>query len=120
MIDYLTNNGQWSTELVTQNKPNLEHILTGVHAESAAPTGGAKGGKGAPAKAAAEQIQLEEGDTELPELAPNNFILGDAIENIININFEDRPKYKRPKVPHYLTLKLCLVGYSFSGKNTQA
>jgi hypothetical protein len=63
---------------------------------------------------------LEEGDAELPDQAPNNYALGDAIENIININFEDRPHYLRPKVPHYMSLKLCLVGYSFSGKNTQA
>lgn len=52
-------------EVVANNKPNLEQILTG-QSEVSAPVAGAKGGKAAPSKAAAvEQIQLEEGDTEL-------------------------------------------------------
>ena len=29
-------------------------------------------------------------------------------------------KHKRPKVPHFMNLKLCLVGYAFAGKKTQA
>jgi hypothetical protein len=33
---------------------------------------------------------LEEGDTELPVEAPNNYALGDAVEMIINLNFEER------------------------------
>lgn len=36
------------------------------------------------------------------------------------MNFEARENHKRPKVPHYLNLKLCFVGYSFAGKKTQA
>ena len=39
---------------------------------------------------------------------------------IVNINFEARMKNKRPRVPHFLNLKLCLVGYQFAGKKTQA
>jgi hypothetical protein len=31
---------------------------------------------------------LEEGDTELPLQAPNNYLLGDALELIINMNFD--------------------------------
>jgi hypothetical protein len=33
---------------------------------------------------------LEEGDTELAALAPNNYLLGDALELVINLNFEAR------------------------------
>lgn len=39
---------------------------------------------------------------------------------IININYDARPELKRPKMPHFLNLKLCLVGYAFAGKKTQA
>jgi len=117
--DYLKNEGQWPTTLVSDNQPNLEQILTGQ--TDAVPVAGAKGGKApAPKQAAAEQIQLEEGDTELPLQAPNNFFLGDALEVVIDMNFEPKPQYKRPKVPNYHSLKLCFVGYAFSGKKTQA
>ena len=64
-------------------------MLTGT-LDTGAQAAPAKGAK-APAKApAAEQIALEDGDTELPVECPNNFLLGDAIEMIININFEAR------------------------------
>jgi hypothetical protein len=88
----------------------------------AAPIAGGAKGKGAPAgkAAATEQIVLEEGDTELPTEAPNNFLLGDAVETIININFEAKPSRIRPMVPSHLNLKLCLIGYQFTGKKTQA
>jgi len=120
LVDYLKNQGQWPTEIVANNKPNIEQILTG-QGETPTPAPGPKGGKAAAAKAAAaEQIQLEEGDAELFNEAPNNYLLGDAIENIININFEERAPHKRPKVPHFLNLKLCMVGYAFAGKKTQA
>jgi hypothetical protein len=46
--------------------------------------------------------------------------VGDAIEQIINLNFESRGRQLRPQNPHYLNLKLCFVGYSFSGKRLQA
>jgi hypothetical protein len=46
----------------------------------------------------------------------NNYYVGDAVENIINLNYEARGRQLRPKNPHYLNLKLCFVGYAFSGK----
>ena len=48
---------------------------------------------------------------ELPVECPSNFLYGDVIEMIVNINFEARLKHKRPRVPHFMSLKLCLVGY---------
>lgn len=36
------------------------------------------------------------------------------------MNYAAREKQKRPKVPNYLNLKLCFVGYAFAGKKTQA
>ncbi len=99
---------------MSENKPNLEQILTGA---GDAPAAGGKG-KAAPAKA--EAVQLEEGDTDLTDTVENNFLVGDAVEQIIQLNFEARALLKRPKVPHYLNAKLCLVGNQFSGKNTQA
>ena len=116
LVDYLTNKGQWPSTIIREYPVNIEQFLTGQTEITTAAAG--KGGK-APAKVpAAEQIQLEEGDTELPTECPNNFLLGDAIEMIININYEAKPKTKRPQVPHFLNLKLCLVGYSFAGKKT--
>jgi len=50
----------------------------------------------------------------------NNFYVGDAIEQIINLNYEARGKQLRPKNPHFLNLKLCFVGYAFAGKRLQA
>ena len=47
-------------------------------------------------------------------------MLGDALELIINLNYEARNKYKRPNVPAHLNLKLCIIGYAFAGKKTQA
>lgn len=46
--------------------------------------------------------------------------MGDAIEQIIKLNHEDRPKLKHPQTPNWLPLKLALVGYPFSGKKSQA
>ena len=46
--------------------------------------------------------------------------MGDAVEQIINLNFEARGRQLRPKNPHYLNLKLCFVGYAFGGKKLQA
>jgi hypothetical protein len=118
--DYLQNKGQWPTSVVNDNPPNLEQFLTGQ--TDAAPVAGGAKGKGAPAgkAAASEQIVLEEGDTELPTEAPNNYLLGDAIETIINLNFDAKPSRIRPMVPSHLNLKLCFIGYQFTGKKTQA
>jgi len=75
------------------------------------------GGKGkAPAKGGSDTVQLEEGDLELGNKPENNTYVGDAIEQIINLNFDARAKQLRPMNPHYLNLKLCFVGYAFAGK----
>lgn len=50
----------------------------------------------------------------------NNYYVGDAVEQIINLNHEARGRQLRPKNPHYLNLKLCFVGYAFAGKKLQA
>jgi len=63
-------------------------------------------------------VTLEEGDADLPTEAPNNFQLGDAIEQIVNLNFDARAMYKRPKMPQHLNLKLAFIGYAFAGKKT--
>ena len=63
---------------------------------------------------------MEEGDADLPTEAPNNYQLGDAIEQVIQLNFEARANQKRPQMPQYLNLKLCFIGYAFAGKKTQA
>jgi hypothetical protein len=65
-------------------------------------------------------VTLEEGDADLPTEAPNNYQLGDAIEQIIQLNFNARANQKRPQMPQYLNLKLCFIGYAFAGKKTQA
>lgn len=66
LVDYLRNQGQWPSTLITEHPPNLEHFLTGQ--TDAAPAQAAKGAKApAQSKQAVEQIQLEEGDTELPQ-----------------------------------------------------
>jgi hypothetical protein len=120
LTDYLKNKGQWTNDLITENPPNLEQFLTGQN-DAAPVAAAAKGGaKGAPAKAATEVVTLEEGDADLPTEAPNNYQLGDAIEQIIQLNFNARANQKRPQMPQYLNLKLCFIGYAFAGKKTQA
>jgi hypothetical protein len=49
----------------------------------------------------------------------NNFLLGDIIETIIPIAYPDDPDPSLPEGPHYLPLKVLLIGPSFSGKKTQ-
>jgi len=63
-------------------------------------------------------VTLEEGDADLPLEAPNNFQLGDAIEQVIALNFEARAEQRRPKMPQHLSLKMCFIGYAFAGKKT--
>ena len=77
-------------------------------------------GKAAPKGATNPTEGFEEGDLEVSDVPENNFLLGDAIEQIIKINYEERQKTKMPKTPNYLPLKLCLIGYPFAGKKTQA
>ena len=50
----------------------------------------------------------------------NNFLLGDAIEQIIKINFAERARLKHPQNPNWLSVKICLAGYPFAGKKEQA
>jgi len=116
LVDYLDTKGQWPASLVSENKPNIEQILNGPG--DAAPAGGK--GK-APAKGApAEAVTLEEGDMQVGDQPENNYYVGDAVEQIINLNYEARGRQLRPKNPHYLNLKLCFVGYAFAGKKLQA
>jgi len=114
-MDYLENKGQWPVTLVSENKPNIEQIMSG--GVDAAPAGGK--GKAAP-KGGADAVTLDEGDMEIADAPANNFYVGDAVEQIINLNFEARGKQLRPMNPHYLNLKLCFVGYAFAGKRLQA
>ena len=89
--------------------------MTGAGEAAGAP---AAKGKGAPKGAAVEQIVLEEGDADLTETCINNFMVGDIIEQVVCLNNDPKLEVKRPKMPHYLNLKLCLVGYAFAGKKT--
>jgi len=60
----------------------------------AAPVGAKGGAKGK--VAAAETVTLDETELTVPELAENNFYLGDAVQQIINLNHEERAKKKKP------------------------
>lgn len=116
LIDYLKNLGKWTADVVSSNKPKLEEIMNPVadadpKAKGKAP---AKGGAGNPTEG------FEEGDFEVSDTPDNNLLLGDAIEQIIKINYEARTKNKVPRTPNHLQLKLCMIGYPFSGKKTQA
>lgn len=85
--------------------------------EVAAPAKGAK----APGKPAAQNdVQMDEADLELADTAANNFIFGDVIDQLIKLYYPPRPDLKHPPTPNWLALKVCLVGYPFSGKKTQA
>ena len=99
---------------MSENKPKLETIL-------GAPDAGAtqaKGGKGAKGATPADTTPIEEGDLAIDDEPVNNTYVGDAVEQIINLNYEARGRQLRPKNPHYLNLKLCLVGYAFAGKRS--
>ena len=80
------------------------------------------GKKGAPAKgnAAANDVHFDEADLEIKDEPENNFLLGDAIEQIIKLNFEERARLKHPQTPNWMPLKLSLVGYPFAGKKLQS
>ena len=57
LVDYLKNLGQWTTKIVSENKPKIEEILNPVVETDI------KGkGKGAPKAAAADNVNFEEGD----------------------------------------------------------
>lgn len=85
--------------------------------EAAAP---AKGAKPAGKALAQAEVVLEEGDLEVDDKPANNFIFGDVIDQLIKLHYPQRPDLKHPPTPNWLALKICLVGYPFSGKKTQA
>ena len=115
LVDYLSNKGQWPATLVSENKPNIEQIMSGADA------GAPAGGKGkAPPKGAGDAVALDEADMVVEDSPQNNYYVGDAVEQIINLNHEARGRQLRPKNPHYLSLKVCFIGYAFAGKKLQA
>lgn len=63
---------------------------------------------------------MEEADLELADTAANNFIFGDVIDQLIKLHYPPRPNLKHPPTPNWLALKICMVGYPFAGKKTQA
>lgn len=85
--------------------------------EAAAPAKGAKPAGKAPAQ---NEVVMDEADLELADTAANNFIFGDVIDQLIKLHYPSRPDLKHPPTPNWLSLKVCLVGYPFSGKKTQA
>jgi len=70
--------------------------------------------------AAVVETTFEPDDLVLKDSAENNFLLGGVIDQLIKLNFDERAKLQHPQTPNWLSLKLCLVGYTFSGTNTQA
>ena len=102
--------GQWTADIVSQNKPKLDEILNPpVEADPKAK------GK-APPKGAQAEVTFDEAELEVTNKVDNNYLLGDALEEIIKINFAERAKLKHPQTPNWLSVKLCLMGYPFSGK----
>jgi hypothetical protein len=49
-----------------------------------------------------------------------NNIFGDVIDQLIKLYYPPRADLKHPPTPNHLALKLCLIGYPFAGKKTQA
>jgi hypothetical protein len=109
--DYLKNQGQWTTSLITDenNKVSIADILT-----SGEPVAG-KGAKGAPVES-----KLKEEEMVVPNEMPVNNILGDVVEQIIYINYDGEKEIIKPDVARHLPLRVSIIGKSFSGKKTQA
>jgi adenylate kinase family enzyme len=114
--DYIKNEGQWPATIVSENKISLADVLN-PKVEAAAPAKGAKPAGKAPAQS---EVVMDEADLEVADTAANNFIFGDVIDQLIKLHYPSRPDLKHPPTPNWLALKLCLVGYPFSGKKTQA
>ena len=74
--DYIDNQGQWNSALVSESKPDMDQILNG--GADSAPAG--KGGKGAPKGTPADATNFEEGELVIPDAPENNFLVGDAVE----------------------------------------
>jgi len=49
-----------------------------------------------------------------------NHIFGDVIDQLIKLYYPSRADLKHPPTPNHLAIKLCLIGYPFAGKRTQA
>jgi|Transcript_6312 hypothetical protein len=114
LVDYLQNKGQWTADIVAKSKPKLDEILN-------PPVEADPKSKGkAPAKGAQAELAFDEAELEITDKVDNNFLLGDALEEIIKINYAERAKLRHPRTPNWLSLKLCLMGYPFSGKKEQA
>ena len=116
LVDFVKNTGQWPTTLVSENKLNLADVLN-PKIEAAAPVKGAKPVGKAPVAA---EVVLEEGDLEVADKPANNYLFGDVIDQLIKLYYPQRPDLKHPPTPNWLALKVCLVGYPFTGKKTQA
>ena len=102
---------------MTNDKLNLADVLN-PKVESAAPVG--KGGKPAGKATAQVEVVMDEADLELADKPANNFIFGDVIDTLIKIHYPERPSLKHPATPNWLALKVCLTGYPFAGKKSQA
>ena len=74
----------------------------------------AKGGKGAPAG-----TKVDDKEMEIHEALPKNTLLGDVVEQIIYLNYEDEKEIVKPEVPNHMPLKVSVIGQAFSGKKTQ-
>jgi hypothetical protein len=117
LVDYIQNKNQWPTTLVSENKINLAEIIN-PKVEAAAPTG--KGGKPAGKAPAQVETVFEEADLEITDTPMKNHIFGDVIDQLIKLYYPPRADLKHPPTPNHLALKLCLIGYPFAGKKTQA
>lgn len=60
------------------------------------------------------------GSWECEASIPNDDLLGDILEVIIDTAFPPKPQDTFPPGPHYLPLKLLLLGQDFSGRHTLA
>ena len=114
LVDYLKNSGQWTSDIVSEAKPKLEEILNPPAEVDA------KGKPKAAPKGAPAEVNFDEADLTISDSPQNNFLLGDALEQIIKINFDERAKLKHPQNPNWLNVKICLAGYPFAGKKEQA
>jgi hypothetical protein len=114
LVDFVKNRGQWPTTLVSENKLNLADVLN-PKVEATAPVKGAKPVGKAPVAA---EVILEEGDLEVADKPANNYLFGDVIDQLIKLYYPQRPDLKHPPTPNWLALKVCLVGYPFTGKKT--
>ena len=115
LIDYVKNKGDWPTTLITKSKLDLNAFFS-PPVEPIAVVGKATTKN----VAAVVKTTFELDDLVLKDSAENNFLLGDVIDQLIKLKIDERAKLQHPQTPNWLSLKFCLVGYPFSGTNTQA